>query len=856
MRTASSGRSLWLIGFGLLAAATTTAVALTSGPSRVLLGRGEPECDATDAARGRPATASSVEGVRYAAAGAVDGDGRTRWASRADGPQWIQVDLGTVQRVCAVVLHWAAAYATAYQIRLSPDATTWTTVYSRTGGTGGTESARVDGAGRYLRLYATARATAQGYSLWDMVVRVEAADWTPVWRDDFAGPAGSPPSAGWIARTGTTYPGGPARWGTGEVETMTAAARNLALDGHGHLAITAINEGGAWTSGRVESRRADFAAPPGGMLRISASLQQPATAHATGYWPKFWTLGVAYRTQPAAWPGVGESDIMEDANGRDQVASTLHCGSAPDGPCNESTGLTSGLLTCPGCQAGYHTYAEVVDRTKPDEQIRWYLDDQQIWVVNESDVGVAAWQAAVGHGVFLNVALAVGGSLPDAVCACVSPAAGASSGGVLRVDWVSVEVRLGRPPPSLGTPAVPAGASVVKVAGGRGDWHLEVNGSAFQVKGVTYGLSTEVAGAYLPDLKAMGVNTLRTWGTGASTRPLLDAAAAYGVRVINGFWLDQGADYVNDAVYRQETLAGILRWVDAYKSHPGVLMWDVGNEVLYGMAAHYAGAQVEAERVAYARYVDQVARAIHAADPNHPVTSTDAWTGAWSYYQRYAPHLDLYAINAYGGVCGLREAWRAGRYPVPYILTEGGPPRESELSRDANGVPAEPTDTQNRDGYRTAWACLTGDTGVALGGTLFNYGIDNDFAGVWLNLVPGRWKRLAYYEVRALFGGAPATDTPPVITGMTVAPRVPADGRFTVTATVRDPEGDPVHFGLMLSSRYVDGATGLRHATFTQTGPVTFDVAAPGTPGVWKVYLYASDGHGNVGIETRSFVVG
>ncbi len=46
-----------------------------------------------------------------------------------------------------------------------------------------------------------------------------------------------------------------------------------------------------------------------------------------------------------------------------------------------------------------------------------------------------------------------------------------------------------------------------------------------------------------------------------------------------------------------------------------------------------------------------------------------------------------------------------------------------------------------------------------------------------------------------------------------------------------------------------------RWATFTQTGNGTFTVTAPDGLGVWKVYVYAYDGHGNVGIETRSFKV-
>ncbi len=174
------------------------------------------------------------------------------------------------------------------------------------------------------------------------------------------------------------------------------------------------------------------------------------------------------------------------------------------------------------------------------------------------------------------------------------------------------------------------------------------------------------------DLKSMGVNTVRTWGTDATSHPLLNAAAAYGIKVINGFWLNQGADYVNDTAYKTSTLNSIVSWVNTYKNNPGVLMWDVGNEVILTTQDHYTGAADRAERIAYAQYVEQVAQAIHAADPNHPVTSTDAWTGAWPYYKQYTPSLDLMAVNSYGAACNVKADWHAGGYTKPYIVTEAG----------------------------------------------------------------------------------------------------------------------------------------------------------------------------------------
>ncbi|WP_370083964.1 discoidin domain-containing protein [Streptacidiphilus sp. MAP12-16] len=427
----------------------------------------------------------------------------------------------------------------------------------------------------------------------------------------------------------------------------------------------------------------------------------------------------------------------------------------------------------------------------------------------------------------------------------------------MSVGTVTVSQTTGTPPAPLTTPAVPTGASNVHVTGSQGNWQLTVNGAPYQVKGVTWGPATATADAHMRDLKAMGVNTVRTWGTDATTQPLLDAAASYGIKVVNGFWLNQGADYVNDTTYKTNTLNSIKQWVTTYKDHPGVLMWDVGNEVILTTQDHYSGAPIEQERIAYAQYVEQVAQAIHAIDPNHPVTSTDAWTGAWPYYKAYTPDLDLYAVNSYGSVCNVKSDWVNGGYTKPYIVTETGEAGEWEVPNDANGVPNQPTDIQARDGYLSAWNCIAGHTGVALGGTIFNYGLENDFGGVWYNLVPEGWKRLSYYSVAKDFGGSPQSNTPPVISGMTLSntTSVPAGGTFTVSAAATDPDGDLIRYQLMYDSKYVDGGTGLQQVAFTQTGDGQFTVTAPKNLGVWKVYVYAYDGHGNVGIETRSFRV-
>jgi hypothetical protein len=122
----------------------------------------------------QPVTASSYQasGPYCPAIYAVDGNLSTRWASVwTNIPQWIYVDLGATYNITEVELYWEAAYATSFQIQVSPDAATWTPIYSTTTGPGGVQDLTgLSGTGRYVRMYATKRATTYGYSLWEFQV--------------------------------------------------------------------------------------------------------------------------------------------------------------------------------------------------------------------------------------------------------------------------------------------------------------------------------------------------------------------------------------------------------------------------------------------------------------------------------------------------------------------------------------------------------------------------------------------------------------------------------------------------------------------------------------------------------------
>lgn len=139
--------------------ATSSAVSITvnTGSSNIAINK--------------TATASSVEAGGLEAAKAFDGNSATRWSSLYTNTQWIYVDLGDTYNISRVKINWEAAYGKNFRIQVSSNASSWTTIKTVTNNTSLTNDfTGLSGSGRYVRMYATARGTSYGYSIYEMEV--------------------------------------------------------------------------------------------------------------------------------------------------------------------------------------------------------------------------------------------------------------------------------------------------------------------------------------------------------------------------------------------------------------------------------------------------------------------------------------------------------------------------------------------------------------------------------------------------------------------------------------------------------------------------------------------------------------
>ncbi len=122
-------------------------------------------------ARGKPATASSIESNSRSAGMAVDGNNNTRWASRATDSQWLTIDLGSAHQINRVKITWDSVYARRYLLQTSSNGQQWTTIFTENAGNGAVDDVYVNGVGRYLRMQGVARsATRSGYSIRELEI--------------------------------------------------------------------------------------------------------------------------------------------------------------------------------------------------------------------------------------------------------------------------------------------------------------------------------------------------------------------------------------------------------------------------------------------------------------------------------------------------------------------------------------------------------------------------------------------------------------------------------------------------------------------------------------------------------------
>jgi hypothetical protein len=364
-----------------------------------------------------------------------------------------------------------------------------------------------------------------------------------------------------------------------------------------------------------------------------------------------------------------------------------------------------------------------------------------------------------------------------------------------------------------------------------------------------------------------GANSVRTWGSEEAEAALANAGA-HGMTVLLGLWLDHEAAAYNSESYKTRKRKELQALIDKHKSDPALLMWALGNEI--NLSANTAAAW---------SFVNELAAMVHAQDRNHPVTTVIAGSAVEvvNNVVRYAPGVDVLGVNHYGGLESADDAIGRSEFKGPYVVTEWGPQGHWEVLKTKWDRPVEPTSAAKAADYARRYDYIVAHRNRALGSYVFLWGQKEERTPTWYGMFAEDRPALglhgeAYPAVDVMYHGWRGTwpaNRAPEVTALALEGKGPDDSvtlrpseRVTASVAAVDPDGDSLSF----IWETLEEATELGEGGSKEPRPATvgapvsgaaasLSLLTPPRPGEYRLYAYALDGRGHVGVANLPFRV-
>jgi len=289
-----------------------------------------------------------------------------------------------------------------------------------------------------------------------------------------------------------------------------------------------------------------------------------------------------------------------------------------------------------------------------------------------------------------------------------------------------------------------------------GHYQLIVNKKPYVIKGVCYNpiplgethsfdwWSSEYK-PWITDgklMKDMGVNTVRFYQPGENPESVKavmnDLYEQYGIRSVMGHWLgfwEYPCPFYGDQAFQDKVKKEVLEMVNAYKSEPGILMWVLGNENNYSclnLVHPWSNDEIDKEpdpqkqknmraRIYYS-FVNELAKEIHAIDPNHPVALGNGELIGLEVANEVCREVDLVACIIYRGKTfgNLFNSLKL-TFDKPLFLSEfGADCYDAFQKKEDQNMQAFFLESQWRQIYQNLAKSHEGP-GNCLGGTMFEW---------------------------------------------------------------------------------------------------------------------------------------
>ena len=248
----------------------------------------------------------------------------------------------------------------------------------------------------------------------------------------------------------------------------------------------------------------------------------------------------------------------------------------------------------------------------------------------------------------------------------------------------------------------------VKVSGR----HILVNDAPYLIKGICYhpvpkGSPDRDFGMLTEDLALMveaGVNTIRIYSP-IDDQAVLDEVHAAGLKLIIGFGFNQGG-------YYDIWSGSFTNYINKYKEHDAILMWELGNEYNYhpewfgGLDGWYNA-------------LSNAAEIVHQIDPSHPVTTAHGELPN-ALALSSCPNIDVWGMNVYrwDNPEAIFSEWAAVSSKPMYLSETGG---DSYMTAAGHGYAKGPNQQAQADANKKILDAVFRHQDVCSGVALFSF---------------------------------------------------------------------------------------------------------------------------------------
>ncbi len=402
----------------------------------------------------------------------------------------------------------------------------------------------------------------------------------------------------------------------------------------------------------------------------------------------------------------------------------------------------------------------------------------------------------------------------------------------------------------------------VEIVGQDGKYRLLRGGKPYVVRG---------AGIDHTDLEAFaahGGNSFRTWAVDDGAEPpqqLLDRAHALGLTVSLGLEFAaerHGFDYDDAAAVakqKEETRARVM----AYRNHPALLSWIIGNE----LNNHYTNQKVWDA-------VNDVSIMIHEIDPHHPTTTALAHANkrVIKAVNERAGDLDFISFQVYGGLFGLHKDLQKARFKRPYFVTEWGAVGHWEVWKTRWGAPVESTSSEKAANYAKGYVeALAPYSDQGIGNYVFLWGQKQERTPTWYGMFTEDGSSTEAVDVmHFIWNNQWPANRAPRVSPISLDGKVAFDNvtlwhgkNYKAKIAVVDYEDDPISYRWEVRHESVATEVGgdreqipeLVEGLIADPGQQEIILTAPPESGAYRLFVYASDGNNHTGHANIPFYV-